>query len=186
MTGCDQSLCAFVLEFGVAETTTTIHQKRASERPPVKLLEHRRDTPDCTVERTPITCAIGGASRLSAHVHIEPRLLSSTPEAAGRSRPLSQYLAPTRLAHRWKSVGLPGSRQGHSCYGPRRIHRLSSFPECRGSFVTKWTPRQPARVAESPAKTNAGRLRVSRSSASYMCYIAPIHNFAIFLSKRIR
>ena len=180
MTEGDLSLYAFVLECGVAETTTTIHQKRATERPSVKLLEHRRDTPDCTVERTPLTCASGGASRFSAHVHIEPQPLLSTPEAVGRSRPLSQYLAPTRLARRWKSVGLFGSRQGHSCYGPRRIHMRSSFPECRGSFVTKWTPRQSARVAESLAKTSVGRLRVSRSSASPMCYMTPMHTLAIF------
>src|SRR2546425_9417556 len=180
MTECDPSLYAFVLQCGVAETTTTVHQKRASERPPVKLLEHRRDRPDCTVERTRLTCANGGASRLCAHVRIEPQLLSSTPEAVGRSRPLSQYLAPTRLARRWKSVGLLGSRQGHSCYGPRRIHRRSSFPECRGSFATKWTPRQPARAVESLAKTSAGPLRVSRSWASHMCYMTPMHTLAIF------
>ena len=185
MTGCDQPLYASVLECGVAETRTTIHQKRASERPPVKLLEHRRDTPDCAIERTPLTCAIGGASRLSAHVHIEPQLLSSTPEAVGRSRPLSQYLEPTRLAHRWKSGGLPGSRQGHSCYGLRRIHRRSSFPEYRGSSVTRWTPKRPARAVESPAKTSAGRLRVSRSSALHMCYIAPIPTLQYFLANRI-
>lgn len=165
MTECDPSLYAFVLECGVAETTTTNHQKKASERPPLKLLEYGRDTPDCTVERTPLTSASGGASRLSLHVRIELRPLSSTPEAVGRSRPLSQYLSPIRLARRWKSVGLPGSRQGHSCYDPRRIHRRSSFPECRGSFATKSTPRQPARAVESLAKTSAGRPRVSRASS---------------------
>src|SRR5438094_6799851 len=112
-----------------------------------------------------------GVFRLFAHVRIEGRLLSPTPESAVRARRLFQCPAPTSRARKGKSAGLPDSRTVHSCYAPHRIHRRSIFPECRDSFAAKRTPKQPATTAESPLKTSAGRLRAFRASAyAYVLY----------------
>ena|SRR5439155_18328592 len=117
------------------------------------------------IVRTRLTRPSGDASHLFGHEHIEDQLLSPTLEAAARSRRLFLCPAPTRRARKWKSAGLPDSRTAHSCYAPRRIHRRSSFPECRDSFAVIWIPKQPARAAESPLRTSAERLRVFRASA---------------------